>query len=64
MDSNVADIIGSLVLKTKRIDIKDLPTQGFFYQEDFTLSIRRASFDDILLYNFNYIFMYNITANM
>jgi len=55
MDSNVADIIGSLVLKTKRIDIKDLPTQGFFYQEDFTLSIRRASFDDILLYNFNYI---------
>lgn len=55
MSNGVSDIITSLVLRTKEINIKQLPTQGYFYPSDFELSIKRASLDDIFLYNFNYV---------
>lgn len=54
MSVSIANILDSLV-NQKRIPINELPTQGFFYPEDFTLTIKKASSDDILLYNFNYI---------
>lgn len=52
--NTISDIITNLK-SIKFIDIKKLPTQGYFYPKDFTLSITKASSDDILLYNFNYI---------
>ena len=52
--SNIADIISSLI-NVKEMDVKELPTQGYFYPKDFTLSIKKASMDDIILYNFNFV---------
>ena len=52
--NGITDIITSLT-SIKMLDVKELPTQGFFYPKDFTLSIRKASMDDIILYNFNYV---------
>lgn len=54
MALDVLDILHSLV-EQKNVPVKELPTQGLFYPKDFTLTIRKASADDILLYNFNYI---------
>ena len=54
--NGITDIITSLT-SVKMLDVKELPTQGFFYPKDFTLSIRKASMDDIILYNFNYYFL-------
>ena len=52
--NGITDIITSLT-SVKMLDVKELPTQGFFYPKDFTLSIRKASIDDMILYNFNYV---------
>ena len=54
MPIGVLDILDSLT-NQKIIPVKELPTQGLFYPKDFTLTIKKASSDDILLYNFNYI---------
>jgi hypothetical protein len=55
MNSGIIDILNGISSATKELNIKELPTQGVFYPADFTLNIRKASFDDIMLYNFNYI---------
>lgn len=55
MDNGISGIINSLVLATKEINVKELPTQGLFYPKNFKLAIKKASIDDVLLYNFNYI---------
>ena len=54
MNNGIADIISS-ISSVKMIDVKELPTQGLFYPKDFTLFIKKASMDDIILYNFNYV---------
>jgi hypothetical protein len=54
MEVNLLDILDSLT-NQKTIPIKELPTQGYFYPQDFTITIKKVSDDDILLYNFNYI---------
>ncbi len=51
----IMDILSSITNNYKKIDIRDLPTQGYFYPKDFTVSIKKASFEDTLEYNFNYI---------
>ena len=51
----IIDVISSITNNYKKIDLKDLPTQGYFYPKDFTVSIKKASFEDTLEYNFNYI---------
>ena len=55
MNSEIIDILNGISSATKELNIKELPTQGKFYPIDFTLHIRKASFDDIMLYNFNYV---------
>jgi hypothetical protein len=55
MNSGIIDILDGISSATKELNIKELPTQGVFYPVDFTLHIRKASFDDIMLYNFNYV---------
>lgn len=57
---NIAGIIQGLVNAKRSDDVKEiettkLPTQGYFYPKNFNIKIKRASADDILLYNFNYI---------
>lgn len=55
MNSEIFDILNGLQLATKQINIKELPTQGVFYPEDFTLSIKKVSIDDIILYHVNFV---------
>lgn len=52
--SELFDILEG-IKNVKKLNIKKLPTQGFFYPKDFTISIRKASLDDRLLYNFNFV---------
>jgi hypothetical protein len=54
MSIGILNVLESLT-NQKNLPIKELPTQGLFYPEDFSLKIKKASADDILLYNFNYI---------
>jgi len=55
MKLEIINILNSISSATKQLNIKELPSQGLFYPANFTLAIRKASFDDIMLYNFNYI---------
>jgi hypothetical protein len=52
--SELFDIIEG-IRNVKKLNVKKLPTQGYFYPNDFTISIRKASLDDRLLYNFNFV---------
>ena len=51
----ILDILSSITSEEKTINIKDLPTQGYFYPSDFRIKIKKASKEDILEYNYNYI---------
>jgi hypothetical protein len=53
--TGITDILSNIVNNYKKIDIKELPTQGYFYPKDFTVSVKKASFEDTLEYNFNYV---------
>lgn len=48
------DILGSIIHGTTKIDVKTLPTQGFFYADDFEITIKKASVEDIIEYEFNF----------
>ncbi len=49
----IQNIIASLLTERKTIDVRQLPSQGYFYPTDLTLSIRKAEFWDILEYESN-----------
>ena len=53
-NTGILDILNSITSNYKEIDVVELPTQGLFYKSDFKISIRKASYDDIIEYNFNY----------
>ena len=56
MENNgILEILDNVLLDTKEINIKELPTQGYFYPKDFSVSIKKMTLDDIVDYNFNYI---------
>jgi hypothetical protein len=44
------DIIKGLLLDTKKIDIKKLPSQGLFYKDNFSIKIKKADIEDIIEY--------------
>jgi hypothetical protein len=48
------DILGSIINGTTKIDINNLPTQGFFYNDDFEIKIKKARIEDIIEYEFNF----------
>jgi hypothetical protein len=49
------DFFRELFVKNIKIDTKILPSQGLFYKPDFEITIKKASKDDILDYEKNYI---------
>lgn len=51
---NILNLIGSLVSKKKKLDIKSLPSQALFYKEDFELMIRKATIEEIVDYEYEY----------
>jgi hypothetical protein len=56
MISNLIQVVNGVINSNyKEIDVKDLPTQGYFYQDDFKVLIKKASFEDALEYNFNFL---------
>lgn len=46
--------LSSLLSKNKPIDVKKLPSMGYFYNDDFNIKIKKASDDDIKYYLDNY----------
>jgi hypothetical protein len=49
------DFFRELFVKRIKIDTKMLPSQGLFYKPDFEITIKKASNEDILDYEKNYI---------
>lgn len=48
------EIIRNIVSGGKKIDIKKLPSQGYFYPTDFDVKIKRASDEDVIDYEYNF----------
>lgn len=48
------NLISQIINGQKRIDLKKLPSQGLFYEDDFKISIKRAEIEDIQAYETNY----------
>jgi len=48
------DILSSVIYGTTNIDIKKLPTQGFFYPKDFEIKLKKAKIEDIIDYEYNF----------
>ena len=44
------EIIQGLLIETRVIDTKDLPSQGVFYKDDFNIKIKKADIGDIIEY--------------
>jgi hypothetical protein len=49
------DFFRELFVKRVKVDTKILPSQGLFYKKDFEINIKKASKEDILDYEKNYI---------
>jgi hypothetical protein len=49
------EILSGLVNVKKDFDVRKLPSQGLFYNEDFKLQIKKADIKDIIIYENNYI---------
>ena len=50
----VIDYIKNVFQKKKEIDLEILPSQGFFYKNDFKIYIKKATSDDIEEYNLDF----------
>jgi len=48
------ELIKNIVTGLKRIDVKFLPSQGFFYPSDFDIKIKKATDEDIIDYEFHF----------
>lgn len=48
------DLIKSLLIQYKKIDLKKLPSQGIFYRSDFEMKIKKADLEDIIDYELNF----------
>ena len=50
----LTDFIKGIFAKKKSIDLKNLPSQGLFYKDDFRISIRKVDVKEIEKYEKNY----------
>lgn len=48
------EILKGLLIETKKIDCKKLPSQGLFYNDDFSIKIKKAEVEDIIDYEINF----------
>ena len=44
-----------MIFSQKKIDKSKLPSQGFFYRDDFFISIKKAKLSDIKEYEKNFV---------
>lgn len=52
--NSILNMFNGLLNSTKKLDLKKLPSQGRFYQDDFELSIKKADLEDIIDYEYNF----------
>ena len=50
----ILSIVNNILGQQKKLDIKSLPSQGYFYKDDFEIFIKKATMDDIIEYEINY----------
>lgn len=50
----LADFIKRIFVKKKKVEIKNLPSQGLFYKDDFNISIKKVDIKEIAEYENNY----------
>jgi len=50
----LTDFIRRIFIKKKKVEIKNLPSQGLFYKDDFNISIKRVNIKEITEYENNY----------
>ena len=48
------EILKGLLIETKNIDVKKLPSQGLFYNDDFSIKIKKAEVEDIIDYELHF----------
>lgn len=48
------NILSSIISGTQKIDIRKLPSQGYFYPSDFEVKIKKAKMEDIISYEYNF----------
>lgn len=48
------EILKGLLIETKNIDVKKLPSQGLFYSDDFSIKIKKAEVEDIIEYELKF----------
>lgn len=52
---NLVNLLKGLLNLQKKVDIKSLPSQGLFYNDDFEIIIKKADVGDIIEYEHDYI---------
>lgn len=52
---NLVNLLKGLLNLQKKVDIKSLPSQGLFYNNDFEIIIKKADVGDIIEYEHDYI---------
>lgn len=52
---NLVNLLKGLLNLQKKLEVKNLPSQGLFYNEDFEICIKKAQVEDIIEYEHNYI---------
>ena len=50
----LTNFIRRIFIKKKKVEIKNLPSQGLFYKDDFNISIKRVNIKEITEYENNY----------
>jgi len=51
---SLISIIKGILNLQKKIEVKKLPSQGIFYQDDFEISIKKADIEDVIEYEHKY----------
>jgi hypothetical protein len=54
MLKGIFDLFGGLLNLQKKLDLKKLPSQGVFYQDDFWIKIKKAKTEDIVQYELSF----------
>lgn len=52
---NLVNLLKGLLNLQKKVDVKSLPSQGLFYNDDFEIIIKKADIGDIIEYEHDYI---------
>ena len=51
----IVQFLKNLFTKAKRLDLKILPSQGYFYDDNFSISIKKANLEDISEYEVDFV---------